>query len=48
MVKKHTPKSYDELTDTATKSEDENYADGASEEFSITDIFSAPLEFFKK
>ena len=46
--KKHTPKSYDELTDTATKSEDENYADGASEEFSITDIFSAPLEFFKK
>lgn len=46
--KKHTPKSYDELTDTATKSEDENYADGASEEFSVTDIFSAPLEFFKK
>lgn len=46
--KKHTPKSYDELTDTATKSEDENYADGASEEFSITDIFTAPLEFFKK
>lgn len=46
--KKHTPKSYDELTDTATKSEDENYVDGASEEFSITDIFSAPLEFFKK
>ena len=46
--KKYTPKSYDELTDTATKSEDENYADGASEEFSITDIFSAPLEFFKK
>ena len=46
--KKHTPKSYDELTDTATKSEDENYSDGASEEFSITDIFSAPLEFFKK
>lgn len=46
--KKHTPKSYDELTDTATKSEDENYAGGASEEFSITDIFSAPLEFFKK
>lgn len=46
--KKHTPKSYDELTDTATKSEDENYTDGASEEFSITDIFSAPLEFFKK
>lgn len=46
--KKHTPKSYDELTDTATKSEDENYADGASEEFSITDIFSAPLEFLKK
>lgn len=46
--KKHTPKSYDDLTDTATKSEDENYADGASEEFSITDIFSAPLDFFKK
>lgn len=46
--KKYTPKSYDELTDTATKSEDENYSDGASEEFSITDIFSAPLEFFKK
>lgn len=46
--KKYTPKSYDDLTDTATKSEDENYADGASEEFSITDIFSAPLEFFKK
>lgn len=46
--KKYTPKSYDELTDTATKSEDENYVDGASEEFSITDIFSAPLEFFKK
>ena len=46
--KKYTPKSYDELTDTATKSEDENYADGASEEFSITDIFSAPLEIFKK
>lgn len=46
--KKHTPKSYDELTDTATKSEDENYSDGASEEFSITDIFSAPLEIFKK
>lgn len=46
--KKYTPKSYDVLTDTATKSEDENYVDGASEEFSITDIFSAPLEFFKK
>lgn len=46
--KKYSPKSYDELTDTATKSEDENYADGASEEFSITDIFTAPLEFFKK
>lgn len=46
--KKYTPKSYDVLTDTATKSEDENYVDGASEEFSITDIFSVPLEFFKK
>lgn len=46
--KKYTPKSYDVLTDTATKSEDESYVDGASEEFSITDIFSAPLEFFKK
>lgn len=46
--KKYSPKSYYELTDTATKSEDEDYADGASEEFSITDIFTAPLEFFKK
>lgn len=46
--KKYTPKSYDELTDTATKSEDENYVDGASEKFSITDIFTSPLEFFKK
>lgn len=46
--KKYTPKSYDELTDTATKSEDENYSDGASEKFSITDIFTSPLEFFKK
>lgn len=45
--KKHTPKSYDELTDTATKSEDENYADGASEEFTFSDIFTAPLEFLK-
>ena len=45
--KKHTPKSYDELTDTATKSEDENYADGASEKFTFSDIFTAPLEFLK-
>lgn len=45
--KKHTPKSYDELTDTATKSEDENYADGVSEEFTFSDIFTAPLEFLK-
>ena len=45
--KKYTPKSYDELTDTATKSEDENYADGASEKFTFSDIFTAPLEFLK-
>lgn len=45
--KKYTPKSYDELTDTATKSEDENYVDGASEKFSFSDIFSAPLDFLK-
>lgn len=45
--KKHTPKSYDELTDTATKSEDENYTDGASEKFTFSDIFTAPLEFLK-
>ena len=45
--KKHTPKSYDELTDTATKSEDENYVDGASEKFTFSDIFTAPLEFLK-
>lgn len=45
--KKHTPKSYDELTDTATKSEDENYADGASEKFTFSDIFTAPLDFLK-
>lgn len=45
--KKYTPKSYDELTDTATKSEDENYADGASEKFTFSDIFTAPLDFLK-
>lgn len=45
--KKYTPKSYDELTDTATKSEDENYVDGASEKFSFSDIFSTPLDFLK-
>ena len=45
--KKYTPKSYYELTDTATKSEDENYVDGASEKFTFSDIFTAPLEFFK-
>lgn len=38
---------YDELTDTATKSEDEGYASGASEKFNFSDIFTAPLEFLK-
>lgn len=36
---------YDELTDTATKSEDEGYIPGASEEFNFSDIFTAPLDF---
>lgn len=38
---------YDELTDTATKSEDEGYVPGASEEFNFSDIFTAPLEFLE-
>lgn len=36
---------YDNLTDTATKSEDEGYVSGAVEEFSFSDIFTAPLDF---
>lgn len=39
--------AYDELTDTATKSEDEGYVSGASEEFNFSDIFTAPLDFLK-
>lgn len=38
---------YDNLTDTAIKSEDEGYVSGAVEEFSFADIFTAPLEFLK-
>lgn len=38
---------YDNLADTATKSEDEGYVSGAVEEFSFSDIFTAPLEFLK-
>lgn len=38
---------YDSLTDTATKSEDEGYVSGAVEEFSFSDIFTAPLEALK-
>lgn len=36
---------YDNLTDTAIKSEDEGYVSGAVEEFSFADIFTAPLDF---
>lgn len=38
---------YDNLTDTATKSEDEGYMSGGSEKFSFSDIFTAPLEFLE-
>ncbi len=41
---------FDNLTDTANKSEDEGYASGAVKEFDFdfSDIFSAPLDFMKK
>ena len=39
---------YDELTDTATKSEDEDYVSGSSEEFTFSDIFLAPLDYLKE
>ena len=38
---------YDNLTDTATKSEEEGYVSGAVEEFSFSDIFTAPMEFLE-
>lgn len=47
----YSPIPYDELTDTATKSEDEEYNSGVSEEFnfslSFSDIFKSPIEFLK-
>lgn len=55
----YTPKSYDELTDTSTKSEDENYGSGVVctvgdlnctrqySSFSWSDIFDDPLDFLK-
>lgn len=39
---------YDNLTDTATKSEDEGYVSGESEKVSFSDIFTTPLEFLKE
>lgn len=39
---------YDELTDTATKSEDEGYVSGESEKFDFSNIFTAPLDFLKE
>lgn len=38
---------YDNLTDTATKSEDEGYVSGAVKGFSFSDIFTAPMEFLE-
>lgn len=55
----YTPKSYDELTDTSTKSEDENYGSGVVctvgdlnctrqySSFSWSDIFDDSLDFLK-
>ena len=37
--------AYDELTDTATKSEDEGYVPGESEKFDFSDIFTSPIDF---
>lgn len=45
--KKYPTIPYDQLTDTSTKSEDEGYVSGAVEEFTFSDIFTAPLEFLK-
>lgn len=46
--KKYSPKSYDNLPSDSIKNTEEENWPGKSEEFSITDIFTAPLEFFKK
>ena len=46
--KKYSPKSYDNLPSNSIKNTEEENWPGKSEEFSITDIFTAPLEFFKK